>query len=227
MLLGRLLRRVKARPGALSINTVEQRLAVLASWHRLQGWPSPTESSALKALVNSARKAQVRAGTVVRKKTAVVAEPLAAMLSTCTDGLRGTRDRALLLLGWSGGGRRRSELVGLQGEDLRQLDPATWLYRLGNAKTDSAGLKREKPCVRRPLLPCRRGSTKARSPLARCFAACIGAAMLAGLRSAPTTWRAWSSAARDWQGCQAIGAATAYAPATRPKPDARAYRWAM
>ena len=136
---------VKARPGALACNTVNHRLAVLGKWHRLKGWQSPTEAAALKTLLRDARKAQSRQGVTVRKKTAVVIEPLQAMLATCTDGVRGVRDRALLLLAWSGGGRRRSEVVGLHVADVRRLDADTWLYTLGATKTDTGGIRREKP----------------------------------------------------------------------------------
>lgn len=55
-------------------------------------------------------------------------EPLHALLATCTDGLRGQRDSELPLLAWSGGGRRRSEVVNLQISDVRQLDTDTRLY---------------------------------------------------------------------------------------------------
>jgi integrase len=137
--------KVKHRPGALAYNTVTHRLAVLGKWHRLHDWESPTEAAPLKALLREARKAQAREGVAVRKKTAVVAEPLQAMLATCTDGIRGLRDRALLLLAWSGGGRRRSEVVGLQVGDVRRLDADTWLYTLGATKTDTGGIRREKP----------------------------------------------------------------------------------
>ena len=139
---------VKAKLGALSYNTVRHRLAVLAKWHGLKSWPSPTETAAVKTLLREARKAQARQGVSVRK-TAAVREPLEAMLATCTDGVRGLRDRALLLLAWSGGGRRRSEVVGLQVGDVRQLDAATWLYALGVTKTETEGVRREsaaRPC---------------------------------------------------------------------------------
>lgn len=136
---------VKAKLGALSYNTVRHRLAVLAKWHDLKNWPSPTETASVKTLLREARKAQVRQGMSVRKKTAAMREPLEAMLATCTDGVRGQRDRALLLLAWSGGGRRRSEVVGLQVGDVRQLDADTWLYALGVTKTETEGLRREKP----------------------------------------------------------------------------------
>ncbi|MGH8483941.1 MAG: site-specific integrase [Pseudomonas sp.] len=136
---------VKGKLGALAFSTVSHRLAVLAKWHRLNAWDNPCEASAVKTLLREARKAQARQGVALRKKTAVVREPLQAMLATCSDGVRGIRDRALLLLAWSGGGRRRSEVVSLQVEDLRRLDADTWLYALGATKTDTGGVRREKP----------------------------------------------------------------------------------
>lgn len=136
---------VKGKLGTLSYSTVRHRLAVLAKWHDLKNWPSPTEMASVKTLLREARKAQARQGVTVRKKTAAVREPLEAMLATCTDGIRGLRDRALLLLAWSGGGRRRSEVVGLQIRDIRQLDTDTWLYALGTTKTQADGTRREKP----------------------------------------------------------------------------------
>jgi integrase len=136
---------VKATPGALAHSTVSHRLAVLAKWHRLRGWDSPTDDHRLKTLLAKARKAQARRGVSVRKKTAAIAEPLQAMLATCTDGVRGIRDRALLLFAWSGGGRRRSEVVALRFTDLRPLDAVTWVYALGVTKTDTSGVRREKP----------------------------------------------------------------------------------
>lgn len=136
---------VKTKLGALSYNTVRHRLAVIAKWHGLKDWPSPTDSKAVKTLLREARKAQARQGVSVRKKTAAVREPLEAMLATCTDGVRGLRDRALLLLAWSGGGRRRSEVVSLHVGDVRRLDADTWLYALGVTKTETEGIRREKP----------------------------------------------------------------------------------
>lgn len=157
--------KVKSKVGALAFNTVSHRLAVLSKWHQVNQWPSPTESAEVKTLLREARKAQSRQGVQVRKKTAVVLEPLQALLATCTDGVRGVRDRALLLLAWSGGGRRRSEVVGLQVTDVRQLDDDTWLYALGTTKTDTGGIRREKPL---------------RGPAARALAAWLVAAPSTG-----------------------------------------------
>ncbi|AVP97260.1 integrase [Ahniella affigens] len=137
--------------GALSYNTVAHRLAVLARWHKSRGWPAATDDARVATLLSKARSAQVRRGVTVSKKTAAVREPLEAMLATCTDGLCGLRDRALLLLTWSGGGRRRSEVASFQVEDLRRLDDMTWVYALGTTKTDDSGTRREKP-LRGPVI---------------------------------------------------------------------------
>lgn len=61
----------------------------------------------------------------MRTKTAIIFATLQALLAARGDGVRGIRDRELLLLAWSGGGRRRSEVVGLQVGDVRQLDTDT------------------------------------------------------------------------------------------------------
>ena len=125
--------------GPLSSATVGHRLAVLAKWHRLQQWESPTDDHRIKTLVAKARRAQAKRGVVTRKKTAAVAEPLQAMLDTCTDGLRGVRDRALLLLAWSGGGRRRSEVAGADMRYLRAVSDSAFIYTLVHSKTNQSG----------------------------------------------------------------------------------------
>ena len=137
--------KIKTKPGPLACSTVSHRLAVLATWHKLKQWENPCVSPGVSTLLRDARKAQFRQGISVRKKTAITLEPLQAMLATCTDGLRGVRDKALLLVAWSGGGRRRSEIVSLRIEDLRRLEPEIWIYTLGATKTETNGHVREKP----------------------------------------------------------------------------------
>lgn len=76
-----------------------------------QAMGQPLCRTRVSALLRDAGKAQVRQGIRICKKTALTRELLQALLATCTDGLRFLRDKALLLLAWSGGGRRRSEVV--------------------------------------------------------------------------------------------------------------------
>lgn len=147
---------VKRHPGELKANTVVHRLSVLGKYHRLRGWDSPTDDARYRTLLRSARNTQVNAGERVTKKTAATADPLQAMLATCTDGLRGLRDRALLLLAWSSGGRRRSELSAVRVEDLIPLGDQEYVLRMGLSKTERDGQTRGKPVKGEAALALRR-----------------------------------------------------------------------
>ncbi len=137
---------VKRNPGALKTNTVIHRLSVLGKFHKLQGWDSPTDDVRYRTLLRSARNTQVHEGERVLKKTAATADPLQAMLATCQDdGLRGLRDRALLLVAWSSGGRRRAELAQIQLADLMRQSSGDYLLTLGLGKTERDGSTRGKP----------------------------------------------------------------------------------
>ena len=136
---------VKREVGPLKTNTVVHRLSVLGKYHRLRGWDSPTDDARYRTLLRSARNTQANSGVRITKKTAATADPLQAMLATCTDGLRGLRDRALLLLGWSSGGRRRSELVSIRAEDLLPMGDESYLLTMGLSKTERDGQTRSKP----------------------------------------------------------------------------------
>lgn len=50
-----------------------------------------------------------------QRMAAITRAVLEAMLATCEEDLRGIRDRAVLLVGFAAGGRRRDELVSLGG----------------------------------------------------------------------------------------------------------------
>lgn len=94
--------------------TVRRRLA---SWSTLTEWrglEAPFTSPALKSAIRLA----VRAVPRVRKRKsdkAVTGDILGQMLATCAgDNLRDSRDRAILMLGFASGGRRRSEIASLR-----------------------------------------------------------------------------------------------------------------
>src|SRR5690606_18180473 len=48
----------------------------------------------------------------------ITRDVLEAMLASCDHSHRGLRDRAALMLGWGSGGRRRSEIVALNRDDI-------------------------------------------------------------------------------------------------------------
>lgn len=73
-------------------------------------------------------------GTARRRKTPSTAEITAQMANCIHDSLVGKRDRALLLLGFAGA-FRRSELVGLDVEDLRFVGEGL-VVKIKQSKTD-------------------------------------------------------------------------------------------
>lgn len=125
----------KARPGRLKMATIDHRLAVLSWAHREHGDASPTQDPAIRRLLSSCRKLAREMGEAPKTKTAAIQEQLDAMLATCDDSLEGLRDRAMLLFGWTSGGRRRSEIALSHVEDIEWLDDAHGLFRMRQSKT--------------------------------------------------------------------------------------------
>jgi site-specific recombinase XerC len=141
----------KASRGALKLNTIEHRLAVLSKAHQLKELPSPTRDPATQELLRRARRAYAARGPLSTPKTALTREPLEAMLATCTDGLIGVRDRAVLTFAFGSGGRRRSEVAAAVMENLTALEDGGYLYRLSHSKSDQAGTEHN-PHATKPLV---------------------------------------------------------------------------
>lgn len=129
----------KGSLGAPALNTVMHRVSVLSKAHQLAEAPNPTREPAVQELVRRIRRAYAARGATPARKTALTKEPLHALLETCTDGLVGIRDRALLLFAFASGGRRRSEVSAAVMENLLKVDEGAYLYRLPHSKTDQAG----------------------------------------------------------------------------------------
>ncbi len=148
--------RLKGAPGPLKLTTIQHRLAVLSKAHQLRELDNPCDSPKVRELVSSARRAAAKRGVRRSKKTAATREPLEAMLAACDDSLMGLRDRAILLLGWSTGGRRRSEIAGVQVHHLQKAGTQAYWLILGATKTDpfgaDDGATRAKPVLGRAAL---------------------------------------------------------------------------
>lgn len=99
-------------------DTVRRRLA---SWSTLSKWRGFSGAFASPALKHAIRLA-VRAIPRKRKRKsarAVTSDILAKLLATCeTESLRDLRDRAILMVAFASGGRRRSEIAALRLEQL-------------------------------------------------------------------------------------------------------------
>ena len=103
--------------------TVRRRLtswSILTRWRGLTGsFGAPSLKSALRLAVRATGRPRQR-----KSKKAVTGDILAKLLATCnSDRPVDIRDRALLLLAFASGGRRRSEVAGLRVEDLVDEDP--------------------------------------------------------------------------------------------------------
>ncbi|MBY3033675.1 tyrosine-type recombinase/integrase [Rhizobium leguminosarum] len=104
-------------------STVRRRLANWSTLTRWRGFDGAFASPALKSAIRLAVRAVPR--TRRRKSAkAVTGDVLAKLLSTCsTDSLRDLRDRAILMVAFASGGRRRSEIAGLRCEQLTVEPP--------------------------------------------------------------------------------------------------------
>ena len=104
-------------------STVRRRLS---SWSTLTGWRGlvgPFNAPGLRSAVKLAVRASARPRARKSNK-AVTADILAAVLKACGgDRLVDVRDRALLLVAFASGGRRRSEMSSLRLEQLIDADP--------------------------------------------------------------------------------------------------------
>lgn len=135
------------KTGPHAPDTVRRRLA---TWSTLTKWRGLNGSFASPALKSAIRLA-VRAVPRTRKRKsakAVTGDVLADLVATCrTDSLRDVRDRAILMVAFASGGRRRSEIAALRTEQLQPEDPlrtedgsalASLSIDLGRTKTSSA-----------------------------------------------------------------------------------------
>jgi site-specific recombinase XerD len=115
-------------------STIARRLAAIRYAHRLAAYAVPTDDERVKATVRGIRRAL---GTAPRKKAPATAERVISMALCTGDGLKGLRDRALLLLGFAGA-LRRSELVALDCEDMEECEMGIRIT-IRCAKTDQEG----------------------------------------------------------------------------------------
>jgi len=106
------------KDGPPTVATVQRRLANWATLHRWRGLESPFGTPALRtALRLSVRANQQPRGR--KSHRAVTLDVLETLLATCAGTrLVDIRDRAILLLAFASGGRRRSEVAALRVAQL-------------------------------------------------------------------------------------------------------------
>jgi len=108
------LRRSLACPAS---STLDRRIASWRAFHRMRNLDSPFESPLVKQARAKGRHAAARP-PAPKSAHPITRDVLEELLATCRGSVRDCRDRAILMLGWASGGRRRSEITGLMHEDV-------------------------------------------------------------------------------------------------------------
>jgi site-specific recombinase XerD len=116
------------------IATIERNLVAISIAHRQLGFESPRRSEFVREVLRGIRRGL---GVAPRRKRALVAADLKAMLAATADGIKGSRDRALLALCFAGA-LRRGELVGLDVADVTFMGAGVEIL-IRKSKTDQEG----------------------------------------------------------------------------------------
>jgi len=121
----------------IKASTLARRVATISQAHQSQGMESLTHRSAIRLFLRALRREKAEQGSFERRKRAILGHELRAMLLAIPPSILGIRDKALLLAGYLGA-FRRSELVGLDVEDLEVVDFGL-IVHLRRSKTDPEG----------------------------------------------------------------------------------------
>lgn len=126
-----------AHAGLHAIATLARRLVSIGKAHTTQGMPSPTDTELVRATLRGIRHTH---GSAQRQVAPAVKEDVLAMVAEL-EGMKGIRDKALLLIGFAGA-FRRSELVSLAVTDIEQAKQGLVIH-LRRSKTDQEGRGRK------------------------------------------------------------------------------------
>jgi len=113
--------------------TISRRIVGVARAHTSQGLADPSKTDLVRTVLRGLRKTH---GRPQRQAAPVLRDDLLQMLAKA-DGVKGARDRALILLGFAAA-LRRSELVGLDFGDL-EFKAEGLVVHLTRSKTDQEG----------------------------------------------------------------------------------------
>ena len=117
------------------VSTIQVKLAAITFAHRARNADhNPAQSETVRILMQGIRR---KLGCAPIKKSPIARDELARMLATLGDSLQAKRDKAILLVGYAGA-FRRSELAGLNVEDVR-FTTKDALITLRRSKTDQEG----------------------------------------------------------------------------------------
>lgn len=120
------------------VATIERALVAISQAHKTAGHQSPRGDARVQAVRQGIRR---KLGIAQNKKAPLLPVDLRTIVEHLPAGLRGLRDRALLLLG-EAGGFRRSELVAFDVGDVSFVAEGA-VVSLKRSKTDQEGAGRK------------------------------------------------------------------------------------
>jgi integrase len=124
--------------GHLKPGSIQRILNAIAEAHKAAGQDSPTHTGTVRNTMKGIRRTL---GTAPVQKAPTFTDDIRAMVDATDAGIIGTRDRALILLGFAGA-FRRSELVGLDvGDCVFGKDGLTVTLRRSKVDQTAAGRK--------------------------------------------------------------------------------------
>ena len=138
---------VKRQKGPLKYATIKRRLFTISAFHTKQGLKNPCKHPMVRELLNKARKAMILNGVETEKKAPAVKSVIEKLIATCDDSLVGKRNRSIVLLSFSSGGRRRSEVSNLRASDIEKLSDNRYQIRMYHSKSDYSGKPKLYPVV--------------------------------------------------------------------------------
>lgn len=124
------------RAETLSPHTISRRVVGISRAHTSQGFADPAKNDLVRTVLRGVRRSH---GRPQRQAAPLLKQDLLVLLSIM-HGTKGLRDRAMLLLGFSGA-LRRSELVALDFQDLQFIREGL-IVHLRRSKTDQEGVGR-------------------------------------------------------------------------------------
>lgn len=131
-------------------STITRALTAISQVHKLSGIDSPTASAQVGEVLKGIRRQR---GTAPNQARPLLARGLKKILKIIPPDVLGKRDKALLLVGWAGA-LRRSELVGLDYEDLLPVEEGVVLtIRKSKGDQEAKGQKVAIPSLENEFCP--------------------------------------------------------------------------
>jgi integrase len=129
----------RAPKGPLGYSSLMRALAAICHSHQRSGYQSPWKDPVIEGARDKFAKKLGKAPKKQKRAIEAVGEELLfRFCDLITDNVRGVRDRAILLVGWSGGGRRRSEIAAARFEDFAEIEEGI-RWSIPRSKADQHG----------------------------------------------------------------------------------------